>query len=70
MTVHTTYPQSVTFTLRLSGEEAEEIRHAADLLGSSRSSFMREAATTHASEVLKDPEAFVLARLRHRIKNR
>jgi|TARA_R110000824_G_scaffold1185_5_gene6397 uncharacterized protein (DUF1778 family) len=66
MTVH--YPAHVTFTTRLSGEEAEAIRRAAELHGTTRSNFIREAATTHAADILKDPEAFVLARIRRLTK--
>lgn len=59
-------PKSKTaaFSTRLSAEERETINRAAELLGCSPSSFIREAAMTQSRKILRDPEAFVIARIR------
>ena len=52
------------FSTRLSAEERKTINQAAKLLGCSPSNFIREAAMTQSRKILRDPEAFVLARVR------
>tara|TARA_R110000744_G_scaffold43021_2_gene96596 strand:+ start:341 stop:547 length:207 start_codon:yes stop_codon:yes gene_type:complete len=56
--------KSTTLTTRLTVEERKTIDAAAQLLGISTSSFIRESAVNWANKISSDPEAFVLKRVR------
>ena len=57
-------PKTTAFSTRLSAEDRKTINLAAELLGCSPSSFIREAAVTQALKVSWDPEEFALKRVR------
>ena len=57
-----------SFSTRLTAEERKSINAAAQLLGVSPSSFIREAAVTAALKISSDPEDFALKRVRRIMK--
>ncbi len=60
--------KTMAFSIRLSKEDRTSITQAAKFLGCSPSSFIRDAAVMQAEEVLSDPEAFALSRVRRLIR--